>query len=102
VSKQQKDEKPTSHPGNDLQPFSRNPDDTKPYITAELTRNYVSENRLFTVGDDEIYNGSDRREKRNIKYHNVKLQPDTHYSVFQRTFRGKVGGNLLRYQSVWK
>jgi hypothetical protein len=95
VSKLQSQTKPTSHPGKDLQPYDENSEDNQPYITAELKKNYVNKNRLFTVGDNMVYIRSDSREKRNIKYHNVKLQPDTYYSVFQRTFESEVGGSLL-------
>ena len=94
VSKQQTDMKPTSHPENDLQPYSGNSDNNKPYITAELGKNYVNTNRKFTVGDDKMYDRSGRRTKRNIEFHNAKLEPETYYSVFQRTFKSAVGDNL--------
>ena len=90
LSKQQNVEKPTNHPGTDLQPHGKTSEDNKPYITVELRRNYLNKNRLFTVGDDMTYVGS--KDGGNIDFQNVKLEPDTFYSVFQRTFKTEVGG----------
>jgi hypothetical protein len=90
LSKQQKDEKPTSHPGTDLQPHGETSEDNKLYITVELRRNCLNKNTLFTVGDDMTYVGS--KDGAKIDFQNVKLEPDTFYSVFQRTFKTKVGG----------
>ncbi len=94
MSKLSSYEKPTEHPGNDLQPYD--PDHTKSYITAELESNYVKRNSLFTVGDNNIYVRSGKRTRRNIEFQNVELEPETYYSVFQRTFESAVSGNLLQ------
>ena len=94
---QQTDTKPTKYPKRDLKPHSGNSDDNKPYITAELGREYVNQNRNFSVGDGQTYTRSGRGTRRNIEFHNVNLEPDTYYSVFQRTFKSAVGIVQLKY-----
>ncbi|XP_028402410.1 uncharacterized protein LOC114525351 [Dendronephthya gigantea] len=88
--------KPTKHPGNDLQPYDKNTVNSKPYIAAELGKTFVNQNSLFTVGDDKSYSKT-RRTRRDISFKNVKLEPDTGYSVFQRTFKSAD----LYYDSDW-
>ena len=84
--------KPIRYPGNVLQPYDgRN----AIYIAAELNKTFVNENCLFTVGDGKKYGRSSTRKRRNIQFYNVKLQPGTHYSVLQRTFKTAVSGKLM-------
>ena len=94
VLKLQIDSKPTNHPGKDVQLHDENTVDSRPYITAEFSRRYAMKNNKFIVGDDQIYSRSGARKRRNIRIKNVKLQPETYYSVFQRTFKSAVSDLL--------
>ena len=93
VSKQRRCTKPTNQPGNDLQPYDVNTVDNQPYIAAELDATSVNNNSVFTVGDGERYVRCGKRT-RTIEFQNVKLQPETYYSVFQRTFKSAVSGEI--------
>ncbi len=93
VSKQRNNTKPTSHQGNDLQPYDVNTVDNQPYIAAELDATSVNNNSVFTVGDGERYVRCGKRT-RTIEFQNVKLEPGTYYSVFQRTFKSAVSGEI--------
>ncbi len=95
VSKRPSGTKPTTHPGNDLQPYNVNTVDKQPYIAAELDATYVNNNSIFTVGDGERYARSGTRTRRNTEFHNFKLEPQTYYSVFQRTFKNAVSGIII-------
>ncbi|XP_028402371.1 uncharacterized protein LOC114525314 [Dendronephthya gigantea] len=88
--------KPTKHPGNDLQPYDKNTVNTKPYIAAELEKTFVNKNSLFTVGDGKSYSKA-ARTRRDISFKNARLELDTGYSVFQRTFKNAD----LYYDSDW-
>ena len=94
VSKLQNDEKPTEHPGNDLQPYDVNTVNNQPYIAAQLDQTNINQNNVFTVGDDKKYASSSTRKRRSPNYHNVQLEPETYYSVFQRTFQSVVSDKL--------
>ena len=96
VSKQRNDTKPTKHPENDLQPYNINTIDNQPYIAAEFDTSSVNNNSSFTVGNGERYVRCGKKTKRTIalEFQNVKLQPETYYSVFQRTFKSAVSGEI--------
>ncbi len=94
VSKQRRCTKPTNQPGNDLQPYDVNTVDNQPYIAAELDTSDVNKNSVFTVGDGEKYVRTGRRKRRSIEFQNVKLEPETCYSVLQRAFKSAVSGEI--------
>ena len=92
ASKLENHTKPSLYPGNDLRPY----DGTNlMYVAAELDKTFINKNSLFTVGDGKKYKRSTKRKRRNFEYENVKLQPGTHYSVLQRTFKTAVSGKLV-------
>ena len=95
VLKLQNDKKPTEHPGNDLLPYDENTVDNQPYIAAQLDGTNINQNSIFTVGDGKKYTPSSTRKRRSTNYQNVQLEPETYYSVFQRTFKSAVSGKLL-------
>ena len=98
VSKLQNDTKPTEHPGNDLLPYDENTVDNQPYIAAQLNGTNINQNSVFTVGDGERYASSSTRKRRSTNYQNVRLEPETYYSVFQRTFENAVSGEIIYVQ----
>jgi hypothetical protein len=100
VLKLQNDKKPTEHPGNDLLPYDENTVDNQPYIAAQLDGTNINQNSVFTVGDDKKYAPSGTRKRRSTNYQNVQLEPETYYSVFQRTFQSAVSGKLSQSKHV--
>ena len=56
----------------------------------------MKQNKLFTIGDEKIYIESGTRKRRSTNYQNVQLEPETYYSVFQRTFKSTVSGKLFQ------
>ena len=92
VSKLQNNAKPIDHPGNDLQPYDVNTVDNQPYIAAQLDGTNVNQDSVFIVGDGKGYDSSSTRKRRSTNYQNVQLEPETYYSVFQRTFKSAVSG----------
>ena len=92
VSKLQSDTKPTEHPENGLLPYGENTDN-QPYIAAQLDGTNINQNSVFIVGDGKKYAPSSTRKRRTTNYQNVQLEPETYYSVFQRTFKNAVSGN---------
>ncbi|CAB4027794.1 Receptor-type tyrosine- phosphatase delta [Paramuricea clavata] len=99
VSKLRNNTKPTEHPGNDLIPYNENTVDNQPYIAAQIDGTNINQNSVFTVGDDKEYapSGTRKRKRRSTNYQNVQLEPETYYSVFQRTFKSAD----LYYDSDW-
>ena len=69
----------------------------KPYIAAELDKAYFKNDTIFTVGDGKQYGRSGTRTRRSISFKNVKLEPKTFYSVFQRTFKSTVRSKRFIY-----
>jgi hypothetical protein len=92
VSKLQSNAKPTDHPGNDRLPYDVKTVDNQPYIAAQLDGTNINQNSVFTVGDGKRYASSSTRKRRITNYQNVQLEPETYYSVFQRTFKSAVSG----------
>ena len=95
VSKLRSNATPTYHPGNNLQPYDAKTVDNQPYIAAQLDGTNINQNSVFTVGDDKKYASSNTRKRRSTNYQNVQLEPETYYSVFQRTFQYTVSCKLF-------
>ena len=95
VAKLGDDKIPTDHPGDDLRPYDSSTVNNKPYIAAEIDETYFEEDRIFTVGDDKQYSRSGTRKRRSISFKNAELEPETFYSVFQRTFKSAVSCKLF-------
>jgi hypothetical protein len=92
VSKLRSKSTPTYHPGNNLRPYDAKTVDNQPYIAAQLDGTNINQNSVFTVGDGKGYAPSSTRKRRSTNYRNVQLEPETYYSVFQRTFKSAVSG----------
>ena len=92
VKRQTSERQPKNEPDNysNLRSYNEKSMGNVPYIAAELDRDYVTIRKLFTVGDGKRYSESTNRKRRDVQFLNVKLEPDTYYSVFQRTFKNDV------------
>ena len=92
VKRQTSERQPKNEPDNysNLRSYNEKSMGNVPYIAAELDRDYVTVRKCFTVGDGKRYSKSINRKRRDVQFLNVKLEPDTYYSVFQRTFKNDV------------
>lgn len=97
VKKLANDEQPAESPDSyllsDLNSHDRN---SSLYVAAELSKNYVEQNPSFTIGDGKLYRKTSKGQEKNVAagFLNAKLEPESYYSVFQRTFKNDVS-NIL-------
>ena len=75
-------------------------DESRPYVTAELSVSDIDFHQVFVVGDGKNYEKLSRtREIRDgsriTSFNNTPLEPDSFYSAFQRTFQDEVSRGLI-------